>query len=43
METKEITSAVVKENSGTMDTRKIMYSVSVVKWFDRVNGNTYHS
>lgn len=23
--------------------RKITYVVNVVKWFDRVNGNTYHS
>lgn len=26
-----------------MENRKIEYIVTAVKWFDRVNGNTYHS
>ena len=27
----------------TMKTRKIKFICEVAKWFDRVNGNTYHS
>lgn len=26
-----------------MKTRKILYVCNAVKWFDKVNGNTYHS
>ena len=26
-----------------MKTRKILYYASVCRWFDKVNGNTYHS
>lgn len=26
-----------------MSKRKILYVVTAVKWFDKVNGNTYHS
>ena len=26
-----------------MKTRKIKFAVNVVKWFDKINGNTYHS
>ena len=26
-----------------MKARKILFTVNAVRWFDRVNGNTYHS
>jgi hypothetical protein len=26
-----------------MSTRKILFSANAVRWFDKVNGNTYHS